>query len=662
METRLLADIVVIFAVAVAVLLLCHRLRLPTLIGFLLTGTLAGPHGLGLVEAVHEVELLAEVGIVLLLFVIGIEFSLKDLLRIKRQVLAGGFLQVGLTILAAFALGHYLGLAIGPAIFGGFLICLSSTAIVLRLLQEKAEMDSPHGRLVLAVLIFQDIAVVPMMLFAPLLAGAAGDPLRALMVLAAKGAGIIVLVLVAAEWLVPRLLLLVTRTRSRELFLLSIAAMCFAIAWLTAGVGLSLALGAFLAGLIISESEYSHQALGNILPLRDIFTSFFFVSVGMLLDVRLLVEQPTLILLSTLVVFLLKSLVASLVGLALGYPLRTALVAGLGLAQVGEFSFVLSRAGLGYGLLDGHLYPLFLAVSLLTMLATPLAMSLAPGLADRICALPWPQVLKRGLFAASLGMEQHPNRLEDHLIIAGFGVNGHNVARAARAARIPYVVIEMNPETVRQEKAAGESIYYGDASQEEVLRHAGIERARVLVAAIPDPAAVRCAVAEARRLHPGLYIVARTRFVQEMPPLYELGADAVIPEEFETSVAIFARVLFKYLVPLGEIEKFAAEIRADGYGLFRQAGGSFRGLGELSRHLRGIEIATLRIEEGAELAGRTLAQLNLRREHGVAVVAAWRQGELISNPDGDFQIHPGDELVVLAAPDKLLALAARCRV
>ncbi len=664
MEIKLLNDIVVIFAVAVAVLLLCHKLRLPTIIGFLFTGMLTGPHGFGLVGAVHEVEILAEVGIVLLLFTIGIEFSIEELLRIKRQVLVGGALQVGLTIGTTYLLVSLLGLESGAAIFAGFLVCLSSTAIVMRLYQESATIDTSHGRLSLAVLIFQDIAIVPLMLFTPILAGGGGDPLPLLLELGVKALAVLAVAFVAGKWIVPYLFFHIARVGSRELFLISTTVLCFAVAWLTAEIGLSLALGAFLAGLIISESEYGHQALDHIRPFRDVFTSFFFVSVGMLLNTQILLDEPLLVFGGTVVVLLLKALVIILMALVLGYPLHTAVVTGLGLAQVGEFAFVLSRVGIDAGLLDQANYALFLAVSVLTMVATPFLIRLGTWLGRWISGLPLPHMLKLGLFAGPLGLERRVEArqtgLRDHLIIAGYGVNGRNVARAARAAEINYLIAETNPDTVRRERGNGEPIFYGDVSSEDVLGHAGIEFARTLVITIPDLATVRKVVGQARKINSGLHIIARTRFVSEVALLYELGADEVIPEEFETSVEIITRVLSHYLMPREEIERFAAAVRADGYGLFRKEGEE--ALPVLKRQLGDIEISTLGIEVGAELDGGTLAQFDMRRQHGANVVAVRRDGQMFPNPDGDFSLLGNDEIVVLCAAEHMPKLAARCRV
>ena len=347
MEVPLLSDILIIFGLSIMVLFVFNRLRIPAIVGFLLTGVLAGPYGLGLIKAIHEVEVLAEIGVVLLLFTIGMEFSLEALLRIRKSILLGGCLQVLLTILVTFVLASLqIGCTFGESLFIGFLVSLSSTAIVLKLLQEKAEMDSPHGQTSLAILIFQDLIVIPMMLFTPLLAGMGGEIGQSLLILFAKGAGVIVLVILSAKWIVPQLLYQIARTRSRELFLLTVVVLCFAIAWLTSSVGLSLALGAFLAGLIISESEYSHQALGNILPFRDVFTSFFFVSVGMLLDVGFVVENLLSVLTIVLIILTVKTITAGFTTVLLGFPLRTALLVGLTLAQLGEFSFILARSGL----------------------------------------------------------------------------------------------------------------------------------------------------------------------------------------------------------------------------------------------------------------------------------------------------------------------------
>ncbi len=658
MEIPLLNDIIIIFGLSIAVLLIFHRLRVPAIVGFLLTGVVAGPHGLVLVKAVHDVEILAEIGLVLLLFTIGIEFSLKNMLQIKKSVLMGGSLQVLLTFLAFFVISRQIGLPFGEAIFMGFLISLSSTAIVLKLIQERAEVDSPHGRTTLGILIFQDISIVPMILFTPLLAGAAGNFGESLLDIVAKGIGIILLVVVGAKWIVPQVLYQIARTRSRELFSLTIVVICLTVAWLTSSAGLSLALGAFLAGLIISESEYSHQAFGNILPFRDVFTSFFFVSIGMLLDVGFVFKQPGVILLIVLGVLAMKAIIAGIVTVLLGFPLRTTILVGLALGQVGEFSFILSKTGVEHGLLAGDIYQLFLAVAVLTMAATPFIVALGPQIADAVTRLPLPQRLKSGLYPVP---EKQVTRKKDHLIIIGFGVNGRNVSRAARVAGVPYVIIEMNPEMVRSEQAQGEPIQYGDATQEAVLRHANIKDAMVVVVVIADPATTRRITEITRRLNPKIHVIVRTRYLQEMKPLYDLGADEVIPEEFETSVEIFTRVLSKYLIPKDEIEKLVGEVRSDGYEMFRSLSKKPASFSNLRFHLPDVEISTLLIEEKSPLVGKSLAQTELRKRYGVTVLAVRRDSRMFSNPEVDMQFYAGDVLFVLGSPEKIAGVTGLFR-
>jgi len=647
----LLSDMVIIFGLSVMVLFVFNRLRIPAIVGFLLTGVLAGPYGLGLIKAVHEVEVLAEIGVVLLLFTIGMEFSLTALLRAKKSVLLGGSLQVLLTILGTFVLASLrIGRTFGESLFIGFLVSLSSTAIVLKMIQENAEIDSPHGQTSLSILIFQDLIVIPMMLFTPLLAGSGGKIGLPLLILLVKGAGVILLVVLSARWILPQLLYQIARTRSRELFLLTVVVLCFAIAWLTSSVGLSLALGAFLAGLIISESEYSDQALGNILPFRDVFTSFFFVSIGMLLDVGFLLRNLPSVVTIVLIILMLKTVTAGFTTALLGFPLRIALLVGLTLAQVGEFSFILARSGMKEGLLAGDIYQVFLAVSVLTMAVTPFIIFVAPNVTDAVMRLPIPSRLKAGLYPLERESKASKN---DHLVIIGFGVNGRNLSRAATVAGIPHVIVEMNPETVRQERKSGRPIFYGDAAQEPVLHRAGIEAARVVVVAISDAAATRRVIEKVRGLNSKVHLIVRTRFVKEMKPLYELGANEVVPEEFETSVEIFTRVLEKYLIPRDEVDKLVSEVRSDGYQMFRSLSRDSLSFSDLTLTLPDIDISTLRICERSPFDGKSLAQVELRKRYGVSVLAIRRGEKVLSNPGADMHLLGNDIVVVLGTPDNI---------
>ncbi len=647
-EIPILQDIVVIFGASLVVLFICHRLHIPAIVGFLLTGALIGPYGLGFVTSTHDVEVLAEIGIILLLFTIGMEFSFKELLRARRAVLLGGILQVGLTIVAIYGLIHVIGLTGNEALFAGFLVALSSTAIVLKSLQERAEINTPHGRTVLSILIFQDIIIVPMILITPMLSAtgdASGESLSWLLV---KGLITVVILLLAARYVVPGALYQITRTRSRELFLLAVAAIGMAVAWLTAQMGLSLGLGAFLAGLVISESEYSHQALEGVLPFRDVFNSFFFVSVGMLFDTGFMLDNFVMVIAIAVIVIVVKAIIAGGVGLALGLSLRSSLLAGLALAQVGEFSFILSRVGLSYDMIDSELYQLFIAVSVLSMAATPFIITLSPRLAERLMKLPIPERLIHG---AMIGVD-HINVHEpkaNHLIIVGFGVNGRNLAHAAKQAAIDYHIIETNPDTVRSERAAGEPIEYGDATSEAVLEHAGIKNARILVIAISDPTATRRVTQLARDLNSHLHIIVRTRFVKEVKPLLDLGANEVIPEEFETSIEIFTRVLSRFLVPRDRIEQFISEIRSGEYEMLRSLSSAGPTVSDLSAHFPEAQVSAVRLSSDSPLVGQTLAQADLRGTCGVTILAIRRQDHTISNPGPTTDLQADDVLYLLGS-------------
>ncbi len=656
MQYPLLRDLAIIFAGSLLVILVFHRLKLPALPGFIVAGVLLGPNALGLVSDVHQVESLAEVGVILLLFTIGIEFSLSRLREMGRQVVIGGGAQVLLTVGLSAAVAAALGLAWPVAVLVGFLVALSSTAIVLKGLADKGEIDTPHGRLATGVLIFQDLCVVPMMLVLPFLAGAAdGEGGAAGLAWALAKAGLVVAgVLVLARTVVPRVLSEIVKTRSRELFLIAVILVGTLTALGTAAAGASLALGAFLAGLVISESDYGHQAMAELLPFRDVFISLFFVTVGMLVQVGFLRDHPVLALAGVAAIMGGKSVLAALGPAVLGYSGRVALLAGLAVSQIGEFSFVLARQGRGAGILAEGPYQTFLAVAVLTMLVTPFALQSGPALLDALERwIPLDRLLP-GFRPQALTPVGEP--LTDHVIVAGYGLNGRNLAAALRSIRAPYLIVELNAQTVRQARARGEPAFYGDATREEILRGLGAERARMLVVAISDPAATRRMVRVARALNPRIHIIARTRYVVEMPELTRLGADVVIPEEFETSIEIFARVLAHYGVPRGDIERLVEEIRGSQYEMLRgDASGrlSLDGVAGVPQ----MAIERLRLAPQSALAGKRLAATGLRSETGALVLSVVRGDAEIATPGPQFRLVAGDVLVVVGQPHQLKAAA-----
>jgi CPA2 family monovalent cation:H+ antiporter-2 len=657
MEMALFTDVEIIFGLSILILLIFHRIKLSPVLGFLVTGIIAGPHMLGIINEVEQVEILAELGIILLLFTIGVEMSIKELWEIKRLVLVGGGLQVVSTIILVYYIALYVGYSSGTALFLGFLVSLSSTAIVLKLLQEKGEMPTPHGKISLGILIFQDIIIVPMILLAPILAGVPSNSDDSTIAFLLKGLGIILFVIISARWIMPELLFRIAKTRNRELFLLAILFTVFGTAWLTSKAGLSLALGAFLAGLIISESEYSHQAIGNMLPFKDVFISFFFVSIGMLMDVSFFLDNITILLILAVVVLLLKSATSGLVTFILGYPLRTTIITGLTLSQVGEFSFILSSFGREFGLLNDDLYQTFLAVSIVTMAATPFVMTFSHDFSRKVLEWTKNPIFINGLYSKSMAPVKEDEELQDHLIIIGYGFNGKTVSNAAKTAGIPYVIIETNPETVRHEKNQGERIYYGDATHEVVLDSANIKAARVLVVGISDFIATRAIINVAKRMNPEIHIIARTRYMNEIRTLSQMGADEVIPEEYETSVEIFSRLLKKYLVPEEEIYKFTREIRANGYSMLRRHPiEENKGVFNLKDELPGVDVTSFKIDKDSALRGCTLKEADLRNMYGTTVLAIKRGEQIIENPAGDTQLMTGDQCIVLGKPERLCQL------
>ena len=378
MDIPLLPDITVVFGLAVLVILLCHRFKIPTLVGLLITGILCGPGGLGLVDSTHDVEILSEIGVILLLFTIGLELSLDDLSRLRRPVFLGGSAQMVLTGLVFAGLALMMGIDPGTAALCGMLAALSSTAIVLTTLQQRAEMEAPHGRVSLGILVFQDLLAVPMMLCVPLLSGKGIGFTQSIVFTVGKGAFILVLLVVLARKLLPRLLLSIVRTRNRELFLMTALAVCMTVSLITASIGLSLSLGAFLAGLLLSGSDYRENVHEAVLPFKDVFTALFFISIGMLLNMGPVLAKLPLVLGTTALLLVLKALLAGAAARILGYPTRTAVMAGLALCQVGEFSFILAKTGHVEGILNDDLYQLFLASSILTMMLAPFLIKLAP--------------------------------------------------------------------------------------------------------------------------------------------------------------------------------------------------------------------------------------------------------------------------------------------
>lgn len=651
---QLFQDLLIILLVSVPVAYLCLRLKLPLLVGFMLSGMAIGPFGLGLIRELEGIEVLAEIGVTLLLFTIGLEFSLARLREMKRLVFIGGTLQVLFTTIAVAMIASALGRPAGQSVFFGFLVAMSSTAIVLKSYVDRNEVDAPHGRAGIAILLFQDILVVFMLLAVPLLGGTNSGGLSGALGSLAFSLAALGAIVFGALYLLPWFLDKMAVFRSPELFILTVALFVVGMSWTTSHFGLSFALGGFIAGMVLSETDYCHQAMTEVLPFRDVFNSLFFVSIGLLLSLSALWHNIGLVAGFVILIIVGKALLIWVVIRLLGYPQRIATMAALGLAQIGEFSFVLARSGQKEGLLSDSDYQLFLASAIVSMTAAPFLIRFAPRFGYFV------QTLIGDGSTADVGNVEDDEihltssgGLQQHVIIVGYGLNGRNLARVLRAVGIPYLVLELNAEVVRRAKANGEKINYGDATRREVLIHAGIEKAWALVLAMSDPDAARRTVRQARVLNENVHIIVRTRYVAEITELYALGANEVIPEEFETSIEIFSRVLQRYGVARNIIESQIERIRRQGYELLRKTGAPPERLPEINVALDAAATETIRLDDASPAVGRNLGDLDVRGKTGATVIAAVRNGKTEISPGADFRLEKGDTLVLLGTPPSL---------
>ncbi|NOK85140.1 MAG: hypothetical protein GFH27_549331n62 [Chloroflexi bacterium AL-W] len=659
-----LSEVVALLGISAIIAYLCFRVGLVPIVGFLIAGVVIGPNTLGLVQNRELIDATAEIGIILLLFTIGIEFSLGKLAQIRNIILIGGGFQVGLTVALVTGLFVLLGLSWQIGVFSGCLIALSSTAIILKLLSDRSETNAPVGQIALGVSIFQDLTAIIMVLLVPMLSGDGGSGMDIVWALL-RALAIILVVLVVARRIMPPILEVVARTCSTEIFLLTVIAICFGTAWLTNMAGVSLSLGAFLAGLIVSESSFSEYSFGEILPLQILFSATFFVSVGMLLDVRFVLEQPLLILGVVAGILVIKMLTTGIGVIMLGYPLRTALLSGFFLAQVGEFSFVLERVGR-----SADIFPLgmaetggqtFIAATVILMVLTPFLTQFGYWLDNRLAQRETNNI--REAMGAPAETETFRN-LENHVIVVGYGECSRQLVRVLRNSRIPYVITTLNPGGANEAEIEGLPVLRGDGSRLYTLSIVNVERAKMIVNADDDPAMARRVVNVARLANPTLSIIVRTRYTAEMEPLTQAGADIVIAEELESTVQLFAQVLEAYRISPEETEAHLQSMRAKGYAVLRQSAAASsiapivcENLDEDCMHTR---IVTIR--EGAHAAGQTLQELNLAQNFGLQVQAIQRDGQTITDLDDKLSLVLDDQLVLVGSATQFAQSADVFRV
>jgi CPA2 family monovalent cation:H+ antiporter-2 len=646
-SVEFLKTFAIILGTSTVIVYVLHKMKMPPVIGFLISGLVIGPFGIGLVRKIELIELFAQIGIILLLFVLGIELSPTKLFEMRRFLSFAGWLQVFLTIVFSTIFASIF-LNLGQALLTGMLISLSSTAIVLKHLSDKGEVDTPHGRITIGILIFQDLFAILMVGLLPSLSSG-----KIQFNLLLEKIFISLVVISLAIWssrkFIPWLLFQIVKSRIRDLFIVSVLFLCFSVALLISEIGFSLALGAFIAGLLISESEYAHQVTADVIPFRESFMAIFFISIGMLFDTKFFIDNFVLIILTSIAVIFLK-VIASFLSIRLaGGNTRVSLISALALAQISEFSFLLLSIAQQYNIVNQTFFNFFISTSIITMLFSPIILLNTHKIAEKI-PIKFPQTAK-----TKTNEFERTTKLDSHVVIVGFGINGRNVAKILKDLNIPYVILELNPITVKEIKKQGEPIFLGDATSVDVLKIAGVDKAKLIVIAISDPISTRRIVTLARRINPDIYIIVRTRYVSEIEELKKLGADEVIPEEFETSIQISTRVLSFFNVPLNVTKEYISKLRESSYIplLNVSVGDNLSKLVKGKFHHLSFNLATYLVEENSISAGKSIAELNFRAKTGATIIAVKRDDEIHLNPNASFILKPGDLVLALGKPAEL---------
>ncbi|MBD1995788.1 cation:proton antiporter [Leptolyngbya sp. FACHB-541] len=653
-DFRLIVDLVIVLAAAAGGGLLASLLKQPVLLGYLVGGVVVGPAGLGLVKELIQVETLAQFGAAFLLFALGVEFSLTELKKVQGISLGGGGLQILSTILITALLSVAIGWVTSPVqgVFLGAILSLSSTAVVLKCLMERNETETPHGRVMLGILIVQDLALGLMLAVLPALDRPYDEIGLAVGLALLKIALLAGAAVVAGIWLIPPLLRFLARTESRELFLLGVVALCLGIALLTESLGLSIEMGAFIAGLMISEVEYADQTLTYVEPIRDIFATLFFAAIGMLIDPVFLWNNLELILGLVALVLLGKFLIITPLVKAFRYPLKTALIVGLGLAQIGEFSFVLASKGQMLGLVSRRVYLLILGTTAVTLVVTPFVLRFVPQLFVWAEMVPW---LKRYMESSDRAFEVAEELpLQNHVVVCGYGRVGRNIVRLLQDHDYPVTVVDQSEQAIQQLREAGIPYVYGNAASLHVLETAGVNQASGMAIALPDPMSTRLCLKRSLELAPELDVVVRAYQDKDIELLYQLGAREVVQPEFEASLELSTHLLVTMGLPLPFIQREVEQIRDSHYLDFRPE----RSSKEVARDLRvaaqDMSNKWYTLPQDSPLTGMTLEEADLRRLTGVSLMAIRRaEGEELDYPDSQTALKPGDRLLVVGESDEL---------
>jgi CPA2 family monovalent cation:H+ antiporter-2 len=656
----LIGLLVFLLVVACVVLFVVSKLRLPPVIGYLFSGILMGPHVLGSLSGSDAtISSLAEIGVLLLMFTLGMEFDTRYFLRIRRVALGGGLLQILLTLLAAVLAGLALGWPPRSSILLGCVVALSSTAVVLKSLMRQGSLDTVPGRVTVAILILQDLAIVPMMILLPIGGGTPTEISISVALAVGRAALLLALTFILSRYLMPRFLHLIASGRSQELFLLVTLSICLGMAWLSHLLGVSYALGAFLAGLILGGTEYAHQMSANVVPFRDVFSGIFFVAMGMLLDPQYVMSAWPQVLLFVGIILIGKTVITALVVAGFGFPTSISLRVGFNLAQVGEFSFLIALMGLRENLISEEMYKLAIAASVISMIVAPILIQASSRLATAATGLlghtlPGLERMTRPSDGAMSQPEEKPAALSHHVVILGYGTVGRALGEILMANQVPFQALEIDPTTVREYLRRGHPVRYGDASSEELMRHTGVDRARFLAVTLPDPVMNRWVITKARQMNPNLFILARGRRDAPDESFYLDGADEVIHETFEVGIEFITRILRRLNFPKQEVERQVGRARGRRYEIFRRRDFTPMPLGDVRRTLDTLRVEFLEIAEDSPLVGRSLRDAGIRDATGALVLAVVRDGETVHSPEASFVLQARDTILVTGAIDQVV--------
>ena len=623
----------IILITAVIVLLIFNKLKLPTMIGLFITGIVLGH----VVNDTSLISTLSELGVIFLLFIIGLEFSAEKFSTIKRYALIGGILQVIITTSLITLLGFALNLSWNNALFLGFLVAFSSTAIVMKVMQQRHITHSVQGRVTLGILIFQDIAVIVVILLTPILGGESVE-VHLLPQLIVKAAGLGLIIFAGAKWFIPLALRDAARTKNRDLFLLLTLFICMGTTFATSLIGIGPELGAFIAGLLISNTEYSHQTLGYIQPFQDVFMSLFFISIGLMVNLHLFLANIGIIVLLTIIIVMINFSATFITGMALKLPTKISVSIAILLSQIGEFSFVLAKEGMSYGLMTNEFFSIFLGVSILTMSLTPFLEKATPQIVKLFHRMPHFQVDDE-LKTLPEELEAEPE-VEDHVILVGLGRNGKHIAKACRQFHIPIRIVDMNPTIVENQQALGLPIIYGKASNESVLKELNITSAQCIVISASTYEETMKTIDAARRLNPDIHVIVRTRYLKSIDEVIEAGADEVIPKEFETSIMMFTRIMDYYNKDVDEITDAVNDLRSNNYDAFRTVTSE-----DISTYLNykytDLEIDSLRVSENAHIDDFPFEENNLK------VTGVVRGEDTFTDVKSDFKFLEDDLILFI---------------